>query len=33
MYSIVRADGVAFHELDLRVNSTDFVLYTFTLGA
>ena len=33
MYSIVRADGVAFHELDLRVNSTGFVLYTFTFGA
>lgn len=33
MYSVVRAREVAFHELRLRVNSTDFVLYTFTFGA
>ncbi len=33
LYNVIRAGEVVMHNLDLRVNSTDFILYTFTFGS
>lgn len=33
LYNVVRGDAVVTRNLDLRVNSADFVLYTFTFGS
>ena len=33
LYNVIRSPEADTHELELRVNATDFVLYTFTFGA